>query len=206
MTEYLMANWVEITGAVLSVVYLILSIREKAGLWIFGFISSALYVVVFFESKFYADMSLQFYYLAVSVYGWISWRQKTTATETGSLPVTLIPRKQYPGYVIAIAVTYLIYFAVLKGWTDSPVPVLDSLVGALSVIATWMLARKKIENWLFWIVADALAAGLFVYKGLYPTVVLYLIYTVMAVVGYFEWKKHLRIVTGKVKDILTKRN
>jgi len=198
MLEYLRANWVEITGAILSVVYLILSIREKAGLWIFGFISSAFYVFVFFETKFYADMSLQFYYLAVSVYGWINWHRKANESVTGTLPVTTIPRAQYPAYFTAIVVTYLIYFVILKYWTDSPVPVLDSLVGALSVVATWMLARKKIENWLLWIVADALAAGLFAYKGLYPTVVLYVIYTSMAVVGYFEWKKHLQVTSSEI--------
>lgn len=198
MLEYLRANWVEITGAILSVVYLILSIREKAGLWIFGFISSAFYVFVFFETKFYADMSLQFYYLAVSVYGWINWHRKANESVTGTLPATTIPRAQYPVYFTAIVVTYLIYFVILKYWTDSPVPVLDSLVGALSVVATWMLARKKIENWLLWIVADALAAGLFAYKGLYPTVVLYVIYTSMAVVGYFEWKKHLQVTSSEI--------
>ncbi|HNX12646.1 MAG TPA: nicotinamide riboside transporter PnuC [Paludibacteraceae bacterium] len=198
MQEYLRAHWVEIAGALLSVVYLVLSIREKAGLWIFGFISSAFYVFVFFESKFYADMSLQFYYLAVSVFGWINWHRKTTGSDSAIIPTTTIARTQYSAYIAAIVVTYLIYYVILKYWTDSPVPVLDSLVGALSVVATWMLARKKIENWLLWIAADALAAGLFLYKGLYPTVVLYVIYTSMAVVGYFQWKKHLQITSSEI--------
>lgn len=198
MQEYLRAHWVEIAGALLSVVYLVLSIREKAGLWIFGFISSAFYVFVFYESKFYADMSLQFYYLAVSVFGWINWHRKTIGSDSAIIPTTTIARTQYSAYFAAILVTYLIYYVILKYWTDSPVPVLDSLVGALSVVATWMLARKKIENWLLWIAADALAAGLFLYKGLYPTVVLYVIYTSMAVVGYFHWRKHLRITSSEI--------
>jgi len=191
MLEYLKTNWVEITGAILSLIYLWLSIREKAGLWVFGFISSALYVLVFFKTKFYADMSLQFYYLAVSVYGWINWHSKTADMKTDTIQTTVIPRKQYLSYLSAITITYLIYFLILKFGTDSPVPVMDSFVGALSVIATWMLARKKIENWLLWIVADGVAVGLFIYKGLYPTAILFIIYTAMAVVGYFQWKKHL---------------
>ena len=92
---------------------------------------------------------------------------------------------------IAILSILAVYYIILQYFTDSPVPKADSVVGALSVIATWMLAKKKIENWLLWILADGLAAGLYFYKELYPTVILYIDYAVMAVVGYFQWKKSL---------------
>ena len=184
--NYLQVNWVEITGSILSLIYLYLSIRQKVSLWIFGFLASALYVVVFFDSKLYADMSLQLYYLVVSVYGWINWKR---GKEEKELPATVTTNKMWLKLALATVAIYFIYYLVLLYFTDSSIPKSDSLVGALSIIATWMLARKLIENWLVWIVVDALCVGLYVYKGLYPTVILFVIYTVMAVVGYFQWRK-----------------
>lgn len=193
IADYLKTHWVEITGAVLSVIYLFLSIKQKSALWIFGFISSAFYVVIFFQSKFYADMSLQFYYLVVSVYGWINWQRKTDETKNSTLPTTRISgKKQYLEYIAGTIAVYLIYFFILYFLTDSPFPIADSVVGAFSVIATWMLAKKKIENWIVWIFVDAFAAGLYFYKNLYPTAVLFIVYTIMAVVGYFQWNKEMK--------------
>ncbi|MEZ7867184.1 MAG: nicotinamide riboside transporter PnuC [Paludibacteraceae bacterium] len=190
MKDYITENWVEIAGAVLSLLYLYLSIREKSALWIFGFISSVLYIFVFFESKLYADMSLNFYYLGVSIYGWINWHRKNGQFKDSGLHITRISGKeQILSYLFGTIFVYLAYYLVLEFLTDSTIPVADSVVGALSVIATWMLARKKIENWLVWIVVDAFAAGLYFYKGLYPTTILFIIYTIMAVVGYYQWKK-----------------
>lgn len=190
MKDYITENWVEIAGAVLSLLYLYLSIREKSALWIFGFISSLLYIFVFFESKLYADMSLNFYYLGVSIYGWINWHRKIGQFKDSGLHITRISGKeQILSYLFGTIFVYLAYYLVLELLTDSTIPVADSVVGALSVIATWMLARKKIENWLVWIVVDAFAAGLYLYKGLYPTTILFIIYTIMAVVGYYQWKK-----------------
>lgn len=90
---------------------------------------------------------------------------------------------------LASVLIYIVYYIVLDKFTDSTIPKADSLVGMLSVIGTWMLARKLIENWLVWIAADALATGLFFYKELYITAILFIIYTGMAVVGYWQWKK-----------------
>ena len=185
---YFFTNWVEIVGVILSLIYIYLSIEQKISLWIFGFLSSALYIVVFFQTKFYADMSLQFYYLVISVYGWFSWKHGETAS-VQELTVTTTSKRLIFQLGVASIGIYGIYYLVLAKFTDSCIPKADSLVGMLSVIGTWMLARKLIENWLVWIVADGIAVGLFIYKGLYPTAVLFIIYTAMAVVGYFQWKK-----------------
>jgi len=187
--SYIYTNWVEILGVILSLVYLYLSIKQKVSLWIFGFLSSALYIVVFFQSKFYADMSLQFYYLIISIYGWYNW--KYGKPDSGNeLPVTKISHKLILQLALSSIVIYFIYYFVLAEFTDSTIPKADSFVGMLSVIGTWMLARKFIENWLVWIIADGLATGLFYYKGLYLTSGLFTIYTIMSIVGYFQWKKY----------------
>lgn len=188
--DYMQTNWIEITGALLSLVYLYLSIKQNINLWIFGFLASAFYIVVFFDAKFYADMSLQFYYLIISVYGWIKWHQGT-AQQTDELPATRLPVRFIAPLLGVSAIIYAVYYIILSRYTDSTIPISDSMVGMLSVIATWMLARKFIENWLLWIAADALATGLFFYKGLYPTAVVFIIYTIMAIVGYVQWEKTL---------------
>ncbi len=187
--EYLQNNWLEVTGAILSLVYLFFSIRANSILWIFGFISSALYVAVFFNAKFYAEMSLYSYYLFVSVYGWINWHKKSEESNH-ELPITrIVGAKQIFQYISATIAIYITYYLVLEYLTDSPIALADSVVGALSIIATWMLAKKKIENWLVWIVVDAFAAGFYFSKELYPTAILFVIYTIMAVVGYRQWKR-----------------
>jgi len=186
--KYVQTNWIEIIGAILSLIYLYLSIKQKVSLWFYGIISSLFYIVVFFQTKFYADMSLQFYYVVVSIYGWINWKQGKP--ETGEdLPTTQMSKRLFVNLVLATTLIYLIYYLVLVKFTDSTIPKADSLVGALSVVGTWMLARKLIENWLVWILADGLCVGLYLYKGLYPTAILFVVYTLMAVVGYLQWKK-----------------
>lgn len=186
MISYLQINWIEIVGAILSLIYLYLSIKQQVSLWFFGIISSLFYIVVFFQSKLFADMSLQFYYVVISIYGWIHWKTGKSVAE--DLPVTRINTKYILVSVVATVVFYLLYYYILV-YFKSNVPKSDALVGALSIVGTWMLARKFLENWLVWMLADGLCIGLYIYKGLYPTVILFVIYTVMTVVGYWQWKK-----------------
>ena len=189
---YLQANWIELLGSVLSIIYLYLSIKQKASLWIFGFLCSALYVVVFFQSKFYADMSLQFYYLGVSVFGWISWKAGKPENRE-ELPVKRTTPLSGAIILIIALVLYFLYYFILSEYTDSPLPKADAFTTALSIVATWMLARKMIEHWWLWIIVDSVSAGLYFYKALYPTAILFVIYTVMAIIGYRQWKKSLQM-------------
>ena len=191
MINYFKTNWIEIVGAILSLIYIFLSIRQKVSLWFFGIVSSMFYVVVFFQTKFYADMSLQFYYVFISIYGWINWKGGNQA-DGEELPVGKTSMRLWLQLIAVTIVIYFIYYFVLIKFTDSTIPKADSLVGALSIVGTWMLARKLIENWLIWIIADGLCVGLYVYKGLFPTVILFVIYTIMSVDGYWQWKKTLK--------------
>lgn len=187
---YLQANWIELLGSALSIIYLYLSIKQKVSLWIFGFLCSSLYVVVFFQSKFYADMSLQFYYLGVSLFGWISWKAGKPENRK-ELPVKRTTPLSGAIILVIALVLYFLYYFILSEYTDSPLPKADAFTTALSIVATWMLARKMIEHWWLWIIVDSVSAGLYFYKALYPTAILFVIYTVMAVIGYRQWKKSL---------------
>jgi nicotinamide mononucleotide transporter len=185
-------NYVEVVGVITSLVYLYFSVRQIIWLWPFGIISSALFILIFFGSKFYADMGLQVYYLGVSIYGWIYWsRGAVDRDERSTLPVRRINRQQalvlsVIGILLLLGIVYI-----LKQFTDSDVPWGDGFTTAGSIVATWMLARKILEHWMVWVVVDIVAAGLYFYKGLYPSFLLYLIFTIIAVVGFFQWKRSI---------------
>ena len=185
-------NYIEVIGAILGVVYIFFSIRQNIFTWPTGLLTSALYVYVFFVSKFYADMGLQFYYVFVSIYGWYYWlkgAQKKggkTSYRIQDYFEIMLETNYCNGFFIYVGI-----LIILLKITDSPVPYLDSMTTALSIIATWMLARKIIEHWIIWIFVDAFSAGLYAYKDLWATCILFIIYTVMAVLGFIQWKKDL---------------
>ncbi len=190
--DWLTGNYIEVLGVITSLIYLYFSVRQIIWLWPFGILSSALFIWIFFSSKFYADMGLQVYYLAISIYGWIYWsRGGDRQTGQEKLPVSRISVR-LAWVLTGIGILLLLgIVAILKFLTDSDVPWGDGFTTAASILATWMLARKIIEHWLVWIVVDAVAASLYVYKGLHPSAVLYIIYCVIAVLGYFQWKRDL---------------
>jgi nicotinamide mononucleotide transporter len=209
-------NFIEIFGAVTGIIFVFLEIRQTIWLWPVGLVTSAVYIWVFFTSKFYADMSLQGYYLVISCLGWYWWtrgkkrrlRSKATKfreaeggdveklrieeTETKELQVTRL--KLSTGIMLALVffLLYIIMWFVLTRLTDSPVPVRDSFITSLSIIATWMLARKIYEHWFLWIVVNFVSAVFFLTRGLYPTVILYTVYGIMSFVGLAAWKKTIK--------------
>lgn len=192
-------NYIEIFGAVTGIVYVFLEIRQTIWLWPVGIITSAVYIWVFFISKFYADMSLQGYYLGISILGWYWWARgavrKNGGKEEGEkeeLPVTRLKRETGIILLIVFILLYTAMWLILTRLTDSPVPVRDSFVTSLSIIATWMLARKIYEHWFLWIVVNFVSAVLFLTRGLYPTFILYVVYGIMSVAGLIEWKKTMK--------------
>jgi len=224
LIDWLSDNYIEIFGAVAGILYVILEIRQNIWLWPVGIATSAVYIWIFFTSKFYADMSLQGYYLVISILGWYWWirgaRHQVKSTgrraqgmeqgpnnsplegEQGSvsyegnprtqkLKVTRINLKTAIILTTVFSILIAVMWLVLDRFTDSPVPGWDSFITALSIIATWMLARKIYEHWYLWIVVNTASVILFYTRGLYPTVVLYIIYCGMSFVGLREWKRSL---------------
>jgi len=135
-------------------------------------------------------MSLQVYYVGISIYGWYKWSGRAApGKKKEELKVSRLNSKTLLTLLLIFLVLWLGICQVLIHYTDSQLPVMDALTTAGSIIATWMLARKILEHWLLWIVIDAISIGLYFYKELYATVVLFIVYTVVAVMGYFAWKK-----------------
>lgn len=193
VTSWIWANKIEILGAILGLLYIFFSIRQHILTWPTGLFTSLLYTAVFFQSGFYADMGLQVYYVVISIYGWYYWlKGGKKGRQQEQVPVTKMPKHLLLKTIVATVAIYILILFVLIRFTDSTVPVMDSLTTALSITATWMLAKKYIDHWLIWIFVDLVSAGLYVYKGLWPTVILFTVYTIMAVLGYIEWKKSIK--------------
>lgn len=190
--EWLIGNKIELLGAILGILYIFFSIRQNILTWPTGLLTSALYILVFFQNKFYADMGLQVYYVLISIYGWYYWIKGKKDKNSNSVPVRWVNKTLW---LKLTGITIVLYFAilvVLLKFTDSDVPYMDSFTTALSITATWMLAKKYIEHWLIWIFVDLFSSGLYIYKNLWPTVILFLIYTIMAYLGFIEWKKDIK--------------
>lgn len=201
IVEYITGNSAELLAMALGMVSIVLQIRQNLWLWPVNIVMVSLYIFVFLEAGLYADMSLQVYYLIMSIYGWIYWllgkkgrkSHHNIKKHRRRVPVTHTRTRQW--YLIAAATVmfYLIIWYILENYTNSDVPRLDAFTTALSFTATWMLARKLIEHWLIWIVVNVVSIGLYIYKELYPTTILFVVLAVLAVKGYNEWKKDLKI-------------
>ncbi len=222
-TDWIAENIVEIFGAVTGIAYVILEIRRNILLWPLGIITSAVYIYVFGREGFYANMGLQWYYLFISIYGWYKWNSSITVNKEEArgasgivepdAPQSTLPVENIVGVpkegitdvqrikrttavwcALAVAVLWGLLWFVLARATDSPVPVWDGLIASLSVVATWMLTRKYLEQWYVWIFANAIAVAVYLASGLYPTAILFMVYFVMAIVGVREWRKS--VATG----------
>jgi nicotinamide mononucleotide transporter len=188
--DWILFNWLEILGFITALFSIYLQIKQKAAYWPVSMLMVSLYIVIYYNSKFYADMSLQFYYLFVSVYGWYFWVSgKRERISKKKITVARTTKHQKISLLLLTIVFFGVISYILKNFTDSPIPYGDALTTAISFTATWLLAKKYIENWLLWLVANPISVGLYIYKGLYLTAILFIILSFLAVVGYLQWKK-----------------
>ena len=195
MIDFFKSYGLELAGTIASLVYLYYSIREKAWLWPWGIAASAVSLLVFYQSALYADMGLQVYYVTISVYGWLYWISGQSSSNDKSVPIKLLNKRLLLKLLLVGAALYLLLLvALLKipmmvDIASSELPYLDALTTAASIVATWMLARKYIHHWVFWVMINTVSMGMYLYKGLYFYGFLFLVYTLGAIVGYREWKR-----------------
>ena len=189
---WFMNHYDEILGTLFSFIYLYFSIKQNIWLWPLGIISSAIYAWVFFDARIYADMGLQFYYVLISIYGWYQWSNKQTGQIGEQLKVQFTGKRLWLYLILITIILFIIISQILVLYTNSEVPYWDAFTTSAGITATWMLAKKYIEHWLVWVVVDLVSSGLYYYKELYFTILLYLVYTTMAIIGYIQWKKDIK--------------
>lgn len=188
-------TWIATATAVL---YVILALKENIWCWSFGIVSSALWVSVYFNERLWYESVLSIFYVVLGVYGWIAWAKEKKQEDGGAskpeISIAKIPQRLLLIGVITAVVSGIILGYISSSISENSFAYSDALLASFSVVATWMTARKYLENWLFWIAIDACSVALYIVKGptMYLAAVLFIFYTFMAAGGYFAWKKSLK--------------
>ncbi len=180
-------TWLEAFAVFFGIASVFYSMREHIWVYPTGLISTLIYVWICFQYKLYADMGINAYYFSMSIFGWYVWTHPKAGEKV--LPVTWLKPK---GWLIAVGIfflSYLILYFALSRFTDSDVPYWDSFTTASAFVAMWLMAKKKVENWIAWILTDVVSVPLYFYKGLILTSFQFLFFTVLATLGLIAWIK-----------------
>lgn len=185
-----MPDTIELIAVAFNIGYVILAARENIWCWPLGIIGSLLSIWLFVDARLYAESVLFSYYVFMGFYGWYQWSGKRDENDT-----LLIKEWPWKNHLIILVGGYLStygLFLVLRHFTDAEMPLLDSFTTVFSFIATWLTAKRFIENWIYWIAIDALTVYLYFSRDLNVYAVLSLVYTFMAVYGFYNWNKDLK--------------
>lgn len=185
------ASWAELMGAVLGVVMVICNMRQIHWGWPLAFASSLLYVIVFADAKLYAEAALQIFFAITAIWGWLQWLRGVQANGQ-ALTVRHLEKSVALKLVAFCAIFFPAIALFLMKFTNTDVPWADALPTVLSLAATYLLGKKYIENWPVWIVVNLISIALFAYKGLWLTVGLYVLFAIMAAIGWQAWRKAMQ--------------
>ena len=187
MTEFIIAHCLDIVTTVLGLAYILLEYKASPWLWLVGFVMQALGIVLYYQKEIYADCAMEFYYLLMTVYGY--WRWVKGSKTKQELPIRHFPRRLVLLWTGIIAGIWAVIYWLLVTYTNSNVPLADGFTTALSLVGIWALAHKYLEQWFIWIAVDIVTCGLYFYKGIPFKGSLYGLYVIIAVFGYFKWKR-----------------
>lgn len=218
MTDFLSTHWLDIVTTILGLIYLVLEYHASIALWVVGIVMPAMDIYLYWSHGLYGDAGMAVYYTLAAIYGYAVWKfgakwkamikrkgsDKTEAANAVSsdkigaasavsssseeLPVTFFPRRLILRTLVFFVLAWAATYYVLVAYTNSTVPLLDAFTNALSFVGLWALARKYVEQWLFWIAVDVVCCYLYVVKGIPFKAGLYGLYVVIAVMGYWKWK------------------
>jgi nicotinamide mononucleotide transporter len=181
-------SWWEASAVALGIAYLLLAVRENLWCWYAAAASTAIFLFLFWDVSLLMESGLQAYYLVMAGYGWWQWQHGDANHQP--LQISRWSARQH-----LIAISLVLMAAAVSGGllamnTDAALPYLDSFTTWGAVLTTWMVARKILENWLYWLVIDAVSIGLYLERGLYLTALLFMLYIVIACYGFWQWRQH----------------
>lgn len=187
--DYLQKNWLENFGIITSLICIWLNTQQNVWGWFWAIVSSGIYSVIFYQARLFSDVGLQGVFILLSIYGWYSWL-------FGNEQKTILLVHKIHAKLSIICIGFFIIFTLISGYlfsqySEANLPYLDASLTSISLIATWMTARKYLENWMLWIFADVAYAGMYLYKGLNGTAILYVFLIILAVKGYRNWLKSI---------------
>ena len=187
ISNFIVQNWLEITAVIFAILYLILAVKQNILCWIAGIISSVLYFFIMQKAGLYMEAYLQVFYVVMGIYGWSQWSASNASNP--SFIVNTWSKYQHMITISIILVLSLLSGFLLERYTDAALPFLDALVSWGAVVATYMVAKKLLENWIYWFVIDATSIFLFIERGLWLSAVLFAAYLVIIFFGYQSWNK-----------------
>ena len=190
--EFFAAHWLDITTTILGLAYIWLEYKASIWLWLTAFVMQALGIVLYYQKGLYADCGMEFYYIAMTIYGFLAWKGILSKKKTGisePRPITHFPRRKAPVWAIVTLSIWAALYIFLKKCTDSTVPLADSFTTALSIVGTYALARKYLEQWYIWIVVDIVTSILYFHKDIPFKASLYALYVIIAILGVRKWRK-----------------
>jgi nicotinamide mononucleotide transporter len=191
ITDWLKSqSLLEVSGVISGILCVYLAARNNIWSWPLAIISVCIYIIIFYETKLYADAGLQVYFLITNIYGWYFWSRKSEKDD--QVPVSFASGKSIFLSLIAIVIFALLLGTFLYKGTDASFPYIDSFCTACSLVAQLFLARKIIENWLIWIFVDIIYVGVYLMKDLHLTAGMYALYILIAAMGYINWKKKFK--------------
>ncbi len=182
-------NLWEATAVVLAVAYLLLAVRQNILCWPAALVSTTIFLFVFASARLYMESGLQLFYMVMAIYGWHQWTRGGAGG--AGVRVSVWPVRRHLYVLVCVITASLASGWWLSGWTDAELPYLDSFTTWASLVATFMIARKVLENWLYWFVIDALNIYLYLSRELYLTALLFGAYLVIIVFGYIAWRRDL---------------
>ncbi len=180
----------EVAGVVLAIAYLLLAVRQSLWCWYAAFGSALIYLFIFADARLYMESGLQVFYMAMAVYGWHQWRYG--GRQGTGRRVSLWHRSAHGVTLVCVIASTLISGWLLARYTQAEFPYLDSFTTWASLVATWMVARKLLENWAYWFVIDAVNMYLYASRELYLTALLFAAYLVIVVFGFVAWRRDYR--------------
>ncbi|MBQ0719241.1 MAG: nicotinamide mononucleotide transporter [Gammaproteobacteria bacterium] len=196
----------ELLAVLLAIAYLLLALRENSLCWYCAFVSTAIFTALFWDVSLLMESALNVYYMAMAVYGWWQWRGAAGADTNSAKSAIEISAWPLRNHLLAwggIGALTLVSGSLLANNTTAALPYLDSFTTWGSVLTTWMVTRKILENWLYWIVIDAISIFLYLDRGLHLTSLLFVAYVIIVVFGFFAWRK--RMVVGEPADLAVQR-
>lgn len=180
-----MDTTLEVFAVIFGFLAVYFTIKQNILCWYFGFVQVTLFCFIFYTSKLYSDLILHIIYIFLNVFGWYSW--KYSGPQQSTLNVTLMTKAILWVSITVIGTLALGY--IMKTNTDASYPYPDAFTTIASLVAQYLMIKKILGSWLFWIGVDIVAIGIYAYKDLYFTSALYVAFLVMAIIGYFEWKR-----------------
>ncbi|WP_268033069.1 nicotinamide riboside transporter PnuC [Algoriphagus sp. PAP.12] len=180
-------TWLEAIAAFLGIASVFYSMKEHIWVYPTGIVSTLIYVWICFQFKLYADMGINAYYFSMSIYGWYAWTHPKE--NEALLPTTWLSSKGWITSLLLFAGSYVVLSTVLSNFTDSDVPYWDSFTTSSAFVGMWLMAKKKVENWYFWLLTDFVSIPLYFYKGLILTSFQFVVFTILAILGLLAWIK-----------------